>query len=273
VGGSPLFRRRVKGGDIVTPSWGLGDVLLGFFAGEVLSALVYALVTSTRHFATGSDTGTGFAVGQAGGALGLGRVPSYVGPMPLWLTAVIQIPLWACLLGVPILATVFKGNGPRIDLGLKFKPLDVPIGLAIGVLSQLVLVPLVYWPVFKLFGDQDVSAAARQLTDRATDPLGIIMLFLIVGIGAPVAEEIFFRGLTQRSLGRRFGPWVAVIGTAAFFALTHFEPLQFLPLFSFALILGFVTLKTGRLGISISAHLAFNLVAAAALVWSISLPG
>ena len=114
----------------------------------------------------------------------------------------------------------------------------MPAGLAIGVVSQFVLVPLIYWPIFKLIGHQDVSAAARQLTDRATDPVGIVLLFLIVGLGAPFAEEIFFRGLTQRSLDRRWGAVVAVGVTAVFFALTHFELLQFPALLAFGLVLG-----------------------------------
>ena len=149
----------------------------------------------------------------------------------------------------------------------------MPVGLAIGVVCQVVLVPLIYVPIFLLFGHQDVSAAARQLTDRATDPFGVVALFVIVGVGAPIAEELFFRGLTQRSATRRFGPMAAWIGTAAFFAITHFELLQLPALFAFGLILGWLARRTGRLGMGICAHLGFNMMAAAALVWNIPLPG
>ena len=173
---------------------------------------------------------------------------------------------------MPIAATVTKGNGPVRDLWLRARPVDAPVGLAIGVAAQLVLLPLLYVPIFWVFGDQDVSAAARQLTDRATDPFGVVMLFLIVGIGAPIAEEVFFRGLTQRSLTRRWGAWIALFGTAAFFALTHFELLQLPALFLFGLMLGAMVFVTRRLGTSIWAHLGFNMVAAATLVWGISLP-
>jgi membrane protease YdiL (CAAX protease family) len=217
----------------------------------------------------------GAAFGQVTGHLATGTSPAYHGPLPLplWLTALLQIPLWACLLGVPIIATVTKGNGPVRDLGLRVRAVDVPVGLAIGVAAQVVLVPLVYIPIFWVFGHQDVSAAARQLTDRATDPFGIVALFVIVGIGAPVAEELFFRGLTQRSAERRVGATVAWIGTAAFFAVTHFELLQLPALFLFGLLLGWLARRTGRLGMGIFAHLGFNLMAAAALVWSLPLPG
>jgi membrane protease YdiL (CAAX protease family) len=132
---------------------------------------------------------------------------------------------------------------------------------------------LIYVPIFWIFGHQDVSAVARELTDRATSPFSVVALFVIVGIGAPIAEELFFRGLTQRSAERRFGPTVAWVGTAAFFAVTHFELLQLPALFAFGLILGWLARRTGRLGMSIFSHLGFNLMAAAALVWNIPLPG
>ena len=254
--------------------WGLGDVAVGFLAGLSLSLIAQILLMSPSSYDLDPGKSVGNAVGRAVGHLATGTPPAYHGlpPVPLWLTAVVQIPLWICLLGVPIVATLTKGNGPVRDLGLRVRPVDAPVGLAIGVASQLVLVPLVYVPIFWIFGDQDVSQAARQLTDRATDPFGIVMLFLIVGIGAPIAEEIFFRGLTQRSATRRWGAGVALVGTAAFFALTHFELLQFPALFLFGLMLGAMVFATGRLGTSIWAHLGFNIVAAATLVWGIALP-
>jgi hypothetical protein len=247
-------------------------VAIGFIAGQLLSVVAYVVATSVTDYSIGGVSGPGEAFGQVAGHVATGAAAAYRAPMPLWLQAMVQIPLWACLLGVPIVATIAKGNGPRRDLGLRIRPIDVPVGVAIGVAAQFVLVPLIYWPILKLIGDQDVSGVARQLTDRATDPFGIVMLFLIVGIGAPVAEEVFFRGLTQRSLDRRWSRWVALFGTAAFFAFTHFQALQFPALFAFGLMLGAMVYATGRLGTSICAHLGFNLVAAASLVWGLQPP-
>ena len=258
---------------VTTPGWGLGDVVVGFLAGEILSLLAGLLILGLTDYATGGPSGPGAAFGQVVGHVAVGGAPVYRPPLPLWLQAVAQIPLWACFVGVPLIATRTKGNGPVRDLGLRMRWSDVPIGVAVGVGAQLVLVPLIYWPLFKIIGHQDVSAAARQLTDRATDPLSVIMLLLIVSIGAPIAEEIFFRGLTQRAAERRFAPALALVGTAVFFAFTHFEPLQFPALLAFGLVLGWMARRTGRLGLSIWAHLAFNLVAAVSLVFGLGLPG
>jgi uncharacterized protein len=241
------------------PRWGLGDVGLGFLLAELAAALVGVVVVS---------------------ALGYTR-PAQV---PLWLETVLEIPLWVFLVGVPLVASRRKGNGPVRDFGWRMRWVDVPVGIAAGLAGQLLLVPLVYWPIFKILGhSENVSKVAEQMTNKVHGPADTVLIFLLVGIGAPLAEELFFRGLTQRSLLKlrddnpnallrfmaRTNPWSAVVVTAAFFAATHFQLLQFAGLFAFGLVLGALAWRTGRLGPSIWAHLTFNVLAAATLVWKL----
>lgn len=260
------------------PRWGLGDVALGFFAAELASIVVGAVALAVSGYSFGAPTGSGAAFGQVAGHLAVGRQPTTVEGAPLWFTYLLQLPLWLFLIGVPIWATRRKGRGIVHDLGLRFRLIDVPIGLVAGLAGQLLLVPAIYFPLFKLIGQHDVSAAARQLTDKVQNPADVVVIFLLVAIGAPVAEEIFFRGLTQRSLLKksdlsRFNPWGAILVTAAFFAASHFELLQLPALFAFGVVLGVLAWRTERLGPSIVAHLTFNAIAAATLVWNLSLPG
>jgi membrane protease YdiL (CAAX protease family) len=191
-------------------------------------------------------------------------------PVPLWLIAVLQAFLWLGLLGAPILAARRKGRGVVEDFGLRARPLDVPVGVVIGVVSQLVLVPGVSVPWILLLGkDLDqLSDSARELADKATDPLGVVLLVLIVVIGAPIVEELFFRGLLQRSLLRRTGPMAAVAISSFVFGLTHFQLLQFPALVAFGAVLGTLAVRTGRLGPGIVAHMSFNAVTVIALVLS-----
>ncbi len=263
--------------EVDEPRWGLGDVALGFFGAELASILIGAIALVVSGYSFGAPTGAGAAVGQAAGHLAVGRTPSIVEGAPLWFTYLLQLPLWLFLIGVPVWATRRKGRGIVTDLGLAIRLVDVPVGIVAGVAGQLLLVPLIYWPLFKLIGHHDVSAAARQLTDKVQNPADVIVIFLLVAVGAPLAEEIFFRGLTQRSLLkkgdlRRVNPWAAIGLTAAFFAVSHFELLQFPALFAFGIVLGVLAWRTQRLGASIVAHLTFNAIAAATLVWTISLP-
>jgi uncharacterized protein len=169
--------------------------------------------------------------------------------------------LWGGWLTAVYLAGHNKGNGVVEDFGLRIRPRDVPAGLAIGVAMQLVVLPLLYLPLLRLLDltSDDLSAPARALSSKADGAVGWIVLSLIVVVGAPVVEELFYRGLLLRSLQKRGIPdlWSAVI-SAAVFAGMHFQALQFLGLFVLGVVLALLAQRTGRLGASICTHAAFN---------------
>lgn len=254
------------------PRYGAGALILAFLGAQLLSSIGYTIATSISSFDFNVPVGVGAAVGQAAAQVSTQQPLSISVPPPLWLTALLQLPLWFGLGAIPIWFAVKRGRGVVADLGLRMRSIDIPIGLALGVVCQLVMVPLIYAVLSRLIGNRDVSAAARELTDRASSPISIILLFLIVGIGAPIAEEIYFRGMAQTIFGRRIRPMWAVLAAATFFALSHLQPLQFPALLAFGVILGLLRWWSGRLGPSIWAHLGFNVVAAASLVFHIG-PG
>jgi uncharacterized protein len=237
-------------GDGRDARWGLGDVALGWCGAVAVATLVGSVVLAAFGAADDRDAA------------------------PLGVELLASLPFWATLVGVALWATATKGNGPTIDLRLSMRAVDVPLGVAVGVGCQLVVSPL-YWLASLLVGDDfDVSAEARELTDRATTAPGVVALLLIVGIGAPLAEEIFYRGLTQVALEKRGLRWGwALVATSGFFAIGHLQPLQFPALFLFGLVLGVLVHRAGRLGPAIWAHLAFNVTAALTLVWWSSAPG
>ena len=249
------------------PRYGAGALILTFLGAQLLSSIAYMVATSRTTYDFIVPAGVGAAVGQAARQFSTQQGFAISVPPPLWLTALLQLPLWFGLGAIPIWFAVKRGRGVVADLGLRMRSIDIPIGLAIGVFCQLVMVPVIYLVLSKIIGVKDVSAAARQLTDRASSPISIILLFLIVGIGAPIAEEIYFRGMAQGIFGRRLSPLWAILAAAAFFAATHLQPLQFPALLAFGIVLGVMRWRSGRLGPSIWAHLGFNVVAAASLVF------
>ena len=96
---------------------------------------------------------------------------------------------------------------------------------------------------------------------------------IFVCVGSPVVEELFFRGLLLRgllgrlsTLGRRMGPAVAIVVTGLVFGLVHFEPLEFLGLAGFGMVLSYLADRTHRLGPSIVAHVSFNTTTVVAYV-------
>ncbi len=80
---------------------------------------------------------------------------------------------------------------------------------------------------------------------------------------APLAEELFYRGLVQSWVRKRLGgrPWPAVLITSAAFAACHYNQLQAVPgLFLLSVGLGYVYERTGRLAAPILMHGLFNAV-------------
>jgi membrane protease YdiL (CAAX protease family) len=186
---------------------------------------------------------------------------------PLWLVGLAQLPLWGGYLAVAIIVSRLLGTGRwRRDYGVQFRATDL-WGLPIGALTQLVFVWLLYRLLDLFLNIHDVDKPARQLTDRANG-WGVVILVLIVGLGAPLFEELFFRGLIMRAIQSYFDDTVALVGSALVFAAVHFELKQFPALVLFGLVAGYCAQRTGRLGMSICAHIGFNMTTVVILLTS-----
>jgi hypothetical protein len=166
---------------------------------------------------------------------------------------------WLFLVGVPVVATRIKGNGVVTDLGLRVRwPADLG-SFVLGVALQAVVVWALYVPIF-WFSDvdtDDVSNEARKLVDSASGA-GIVALVLVVCVGAPIAEEVFFRGLLLRATERRFGTGIALVVSTVVFGLGHLQGIQLPALLLFGAVAGVLTVRTGRLGPAILCHMGFN---------------
>lgn len=83
-------------------------------------------------------------------------------------------------------------------------------------------------------------------------------------IGAPIVEEIFFRGLTLRVTMSTLPTWLAVLVTSLLFGLMHVQANLASSVYmvtvtaGIGILLALLRLRTGRLGTSISAHVLFN---------------
>jgi hypothetical protein len=180
---------------------------------------------------------------------------------PVWVTAVGAVALWVPM--VVVLREVSQRFGTRsmaTDYGARFRPVDL-IGLPIGAACQVGLLRLVYWPLSAIwkdaFSDARLERAARKLSDSATGGW-IVVLVLVVVVGAPLVEELVYRGLLQGTFTRCAPRVPAMVAVAAWFALIHFVPVEYPGLFAFGLVLGICTLRTGRIGMGVCAHVAFN---------------
>ncbi|MEO1056652.1 MAG: CPBP family intramembrane glutamic endopeptidase [Actinomycetota bacterium] len=229
---APSSPIRVASAAPIDPTTAVVTFVAAWLAGQVLSSIVIAV--------TGGDP---------------------IDEAPIGVLAAALIAAWTAQLAGMWVASNRAGTGdPRTDYGIEIAPADA-VGLGIGVLAQLVVIPVIYLPLRAVwsdtFTDERLEENARSLVDRA-DGAALVVLFLLVVVGAPLVEELFYRGLLQGPLAARFNDAVVVVGVAAVFALVHVRPVEFPGLFVFGLILGVCALYTGRLGMAITAHIGFN---------------
>ena len=174
-----------------------------------------------------------------------------------------SIASWIGLAGWPILIARVRGNGARIDYGIRFSASDIRWGVVGGAVA-LGLAAIAAGLTTLVVGDFNSAAgvAAEQLTAES-GPLVWIVFGLLLMVGAPIAEELAFRGLLFGALVKRgIRPTWIIIITALAFALFHFEPQRMLVLFVAGLAFGFVRYRTGSTGAAMIAHGVNNAPAA-----------
>jgi membrane protease YdiL (CAAX protease family) len=180
--------------------------------------------------------------------------------------AVSQIGLWTGMVGAVVLASRRKGSGSLgHDFGFRFRWSDVGLGAMAAVLVQLVILPGLAYLLRPLLGHPEVSGQVQDLVDQSRGP-AFLGLVASVAVGAPLVEELFFRGLLLRSLQRRVPDGAAVALSALAFGLAHGSSLPVdavvlvvLSLTVFGAALAILAIRTGRLGPGIVAHAVFNL--------------
>jgi membrane protease YdiL (CAAX protease family) len=89
-------------------------------------------------------------------------------------------------------------------------------------------------------------------------------------VGAPVAEELLFRGYVFGGLARRWGFWPAALLSGAIFSANHLDPGSFLPFWGVGVLLAWLFWRTGSLWASIVMHLCFNAVSFALLALGVA---
>lgn len=94
--------------------------------------------------------------------------------------------------------------------------------------------------------------------------MGEPMGYMAIGILAPVAEELVFRGAILRTLLSLFGPkmhWVAIASSAIIFGAVHFNMPQFVHATLIGLLLGWMYYRTGSILPGLVFHWINNTVA------------
>ena len=167
---------------------------------------------------------------------------------------------FAVLTGIVLLIAI---DAPKRALLALRRPRHwgVAAGLALATLAGVFLVAVALEPVLDASGEQGITPDGWD-PDHAAEFAGALVA---VGLFAPVAEELFFRGLGF-SLLARFGRWYAIVITATAFALAHGLLRGFLPLFVFGIGMAFLRDRTKSVYPAIVVHSAFNTIGMIAAV-------
>jgi len=177
---------------------------------------------------------------------------------------------WTAFVGALVIASRRAGTAHfRRDYAVGFRPIDL-VGIPCGIALQLAVIPLMYRPLRALwpttFSTEDVEQRANDLVDRAGDRWAWLLVLVVV-IGAPVIEELVYRGLLQRSISRTVGLPSGLLLTSLLFALIHPSAVEWPGLVVVGLAFGIGVVLTGRIGMGIAMHIAFNAAGLAVIYW------
>lgn len=168
---------------------------------------------------------------------------------------------WVVFLVAVAFASRRFGTGDvGADLGLGFRPIDL-LGIPVGVATQLLAIPALYWPLRDLWPDTFSTARLEERAQELADKAGgwtTVLLAIVVVVGAPVVEEVVYRGLVQRSLTSAGGIAAGIGATSLLFAAIHLSPIEIPGLFLAGVVFGVGVAITGRIGPAVLTHAGFN---------------
>ena len=178
--------------------------------------------------------------------------------------------LWIPLVGATLLASyAFGSRSPRRDVGLSIQASDLGLGVVVGIVGLVAAtaVQLLLSPFPDLTGTN-----TNFIEEQGESTVGAIVVVVSTLIGAPIVEELFFRGLVQHALAR-LRTWAVAI-QALVFGLIHVTPEEglgnvgiILGVGTLGFVLGLAVRRWGRLGPAIIGHAVFNAAAVVPLLF------
>ena len=116
------------------------------------------------------------------------------------------------------------------------------------------------WLLAQLGATNVTQSLMTEMQGSAGLPLTLGLVYAV--LGAPLVEELTFRGLLQGWIGERRGPLVGSLSAGLMFGLMHLaDPVAVLPLMLFGVALGELRRRGGGIGPCLLAHAGNNLLA------------
>jgi uncharacterized protein len=179
----------------------------------------------------------------------------------LWLISVFSEAALA-LMTIGLAQAAFRASPSNLGLrpiaGRYRLALTIGVGVTAGV-GLFLISSLVEVAMTKVLGPHPPQPQALALV-KHHGWWAFMLDFMSVGIAAPIAEELFFRGFLFAGLAQRMSPLLAMAVSAALFGAAHLEKWSFLPIFAIGFGLAWVYYSTRSLWVNIVSHSTVNTV-------------
>lgn len=181
--------------------------------------------------------------------------------------------LAALLAGVPasslaLIAIALVAGGRPASLTLRLRRGRVSVrGFVVMILGTLALSQALESLTILLGMGPGPALDWIARTMAEASPLGVLVAVLVVGLLAPLGEELFFRGYLQTRLRQAWSAGPAILVTALAFGLIHGEPVHGVLAFGIGLYLGLVTERAESVVTAIICHAANNTVSIVLSAW------
>jgi len=183
------------------------------------------------------------------------RVKEMVMTLPFVAGSVLLLGLG--LVGGPMLAAFFSKTSFKEGLGFRgAHPATFVLG-PIGILTLGPLSDLLVRAMSALF--PDATFGALESIEQLTQAYSFWVLFPFIALVPGFTEEIFFRGLVQRSLGNVGRK--AIIVSAITFSFFHLDPHHVAGVLPLGFYLAWLAARTGSLWVAVVTHAVNNGVA------------
>jgi membrane protease YdiL (CAAX protease family) len=251
-----LYRRSQGKGSPFSPIWSVADV---WFGAQAVVFLLMVIITPLMFWYMASDPKASVAF----------DTPRAI----LWFVLPSSILQNAVFFGVPAFYIVAKYGYRLRDIGLPPLPRrrDWAAGLLLGI-GAFFFAHLLGLGVEQLAERyKDVPWIKAALEYEKSNPVaqivtilpklgatGLILAVLGIGIGAPLGEEMLFRGFAFNALKHRFGVPAGLLISALLFTLPHTYALGLLPVFVLGVGLAWTYHHSGSLWVPIIIHAVNN---------------
>ncbi len=170
--------------------------------------------------------------------------------------------LYLALMAGPllILQLLLRGSSAA-ERALQWRWRPLPTSLAWAVSRMLMILPavaLVGWLVQQLLGDGGGSNPLLDLVLTSRNRLALGCFAFTAVVLAPLFEETLFRGVLLPVLGRSWGRGWGLLVSALSFGVAHLSLAELPALVMLGLGLGWLRLRSGRLGACVLMHGLWN---------------